>query len=92
VDGERKSEGEIYSLANFLKRLLAVQNLLVGRIDPSGSLKSTNGMVKRLKTQSGRIWINLASNQSARHPDSNDVNDTQIQDDLKKLEQVKVQV
>ena len=31
------------------------------KIDPGGSLKSTSGMVKRPKTQSGKILINLAS-------------------------------
>ena len=46
------------------------------RINPSGSLRSTSGMVKRLKTQSGRIWINLTSDQSAHPPYYNDANET----------------
>lgn len=46
--------------------------------DPGGSSKSTNGMVKGSKIQRGKIWINLTSDRSARHPDSNGVDDTQI--------------
>ena len=86
MGGERKSEGEISSLVNWLKGILAVQNLLVVRIDPGGSLKSTSGMVKRLKTKSGIIWINLELDRIARHIDSNDVNDARIRAHMKKLE------
>lgn len=60
--------------------------------DPGGSLKSTSGMVRRLKNKSGRKYINLASNRSTCHPNSNDVNDAQIRVHMKKLEQVKDQV
>jgi len=49
-------------------------------------------MVRRLKTQSGRNSINLASDRSSQHLDSNDVNGTQIRVYMKKLEQVKGQV
>lgn len=72
------------AVADYLMLLEDQKILLVGRIHPGGSkridaggsLKSTNGMVRRLKTQSGRISINLASDRSACHPDSNDLNDT----------------
>lgn len=47
---------------------------------------------KRLKTQSGGIWIKLASDQSVRHPDSNGVNETQTQAHMRKIQQVKVYV
>ena len=49
-------------------------------------------MVRRLRIKSGKIWVSIETNRSARHPDSNGVNDTQIGFHMKKLEQVKDQV
>ncbi|MCY6488459.1 hypothetical protein, partial [Actinobacillus pleuropneumoniae] len=47
-------------------------------VDLGGPSKSTSGMVKGSKIQSGRILINLASDRSACYPDSNGTNVTQI--------------
>jgi len=52
---EENVEGEISSLSSRLRRHFVVKNILVGRIDPGGSSKNTNVMVRRIKTQGGKI-------------------------------------
>lgn len=64
----------------------------MGRFDLGGSLKVPVAWYNGSKIQSVRISTNLASYRSARHPDSNGANDTQIRDCMQKLEKVKVQV
>lgn len=63
--------------------LLGSKSSSVGRIDPRGS-PDTSGMEKA-QIQIGGKMVNLTSDRSARHSDSNGANDTPIQVRMKEI-------
>jgi len=85
MDRGWKGEGTVPSLAGQLRVIrLGSKRLPVGRSDQVLKI--------RLKTQSVRILIKLASHRRACHSNSNGVNGTQIRAHMQKLEKVKVHI